>query len=291
MNIQAECKVCLLNQTLRVIKNLNIDENISRKIVNEISLRVANLSYDKSPPFHAIEIYEAISNILQTNDIYTDEKTKAIKKAQSLVPFLQELIKNSNNKLLTSIKIAVAGNVIDLATMESFDLDKEIKTIFDTNFAIDDFENLAKDLKNAKEITILADNAGENIFDKIFIETLISLYPNLKINYATRTKPIINDITYDEAKESGVDNICNLVDSGVPSAGFIYELASQNFREIFDESDFIIAKGMGNFETMIDTQEKKTYFLFKVKCNVVSKLIDKKIGSIICLLNKNYKEF
>lgn len=289
MNIQAECKVCLLNQALTVLKKLHIDEKISREVVDEISKKISTLSYDKSPPEHAIEIYGTISKLLTKDDLYKKEKLKAIAKAENFVTYLKELIEESDNKLLTALKASVAGNVLDLATQNSFDLDKEIQTVFDTNFAIDDFNSLENDLKNAKEIVILADNAGENIFDKIFIETLVELYPNLKINYATRGRPIINDITYEEAKESGVDKVCNLVDSGVASAGFIYELANENFKEIFDRSDFVIAKGMGNFETMVDTQNKKTYFLFKVKCNVVSKLLNQKVGSIICLLNKNYK--
>ena len=290
MNIQAECKVCLLQQTLNVLKNLNIDEATSRKVIDELSEKIYKLNYDKSPPEHAIDVYGAISKLLNRDDLYKKQKESAIKQAESFVPLLKDKIKNSENKLLTAIKISVAGNVLDLATQKSFNLSSELENIFKTNFAIDNFKNLKEDLESAKEIVILADNAGENIFDKILIETLIELYPNLKIHYATRGQPIINDITYDEAKLSGVGEICNLVSSGVASAGFIYELASDEFREIYNRADFVIAKGMGNFETMIDVVDKKSYFLFKVKCNVVSKLIDRKIGDIICLSNKIYKD-
>ncbi len=290
MNIQAECKVCLLQQTLNVLKNLKIDEETSRKVINELTEKIYKLNYDKSPPEHAIDIYGTISKLLNRNDLYKEQKADAILQAENFVPLLKEKIRKSNNKLLTAIKISVAGNVLDLATQKSFDLSNELENIFNTDFTIDNFQNLKDDLESAKEIVILADNAGENIFDKILIETLIKLYPNLKINYATRGKPIINDITYEEAKLSGVGEICNLVDSGVASAGFIYELANKNFRKIYERADFVIAKGMGNFETMINLVDKKSYFLFKVKCNVVSKLIDKKIGDIICLSNKVYKE-
>ena len=290
MNIQAECKVCLLQQTLNVLKNLDIDEETSRKVINELTEKIYKLKYDKSPPEHAIEIYGAISSLLNRDDLYKVQKANAIAQAESFVPLLKEKIKKSNNKLLTAIKISVAGNVLDLATQKSFDLNAELENIFKTDFTINNFKELKDDLDNAREIVILADNAGENIFDKILIETLNELYPNLKINYATRGQPIINDITYEEAKLSGVGEICNLVSSGVASAGFIYELASKEFREIYDRADFVIAKGMGNFETMIDVVSKKSYFLFKVKCNVVSKLIDREIGDIICLSNKIYKE-
>lgn len=285
MNLKAECKVCLMNQTLKVLNTINTDEKKSKEVIDEISSIVSNIEYNLTPPEVAIKTYSKISELTGIYDLYRDEKLNAIEKAKGFVPFLEKLIENSDDKLFSAIKIAVAGNVLDLATPTNFELDSEIENIFDLNFAIDDSEKLRDDLEIAKEIVILADNAGENIFDNIFIETLNSLYPNLKIYYAPRSKPMINDITYEELKDTEIEDIATLVDTGVTAAGFLYNLASEEFKEIYNRADLIISKGMGNFETLNEVESKKIYFLFKVKCNVVSNTINQKIGTIICKSN------
>lgn len=285
MNLKAECKVCLINQALKVLETIDASELIKEEVIDSISNIISNSNYNQTPPSLAINVYSKISEITQIEDLYKSEKLKAIESAKSFEPFLRDLIYKSDDKLKYAIKSSVAGNVLDLATPIEFDLSNEIEKIFEREFAIDDLEKLRLDLENSREILILADNAGENIFDKIFIETLNILYPNLIIYYAPRSKPIINDITYEELKGSEIEEVANLIDSTVTAPGFIYELADTKFQELYNRVDFVISKGMGNFETLNEVIDKKIYFLFKVKCNVVSKKIAREVGSIICKSN------
>jgi hypothetical protein len=287
MNIKPDCKVCILNQTYRVLETINVDNLVSQSIIDEVLKILSLQDYNITPPEVADKTYSKISQISKIKDLYKEEKAKATIKAKSFEATLRESINISKNKLLTALKVAVAGNVLDLATPNSFDLSSEIEKIFDRDFAIDDSPLLDKRLQSAKEILILGDNAGEHIFDKIFIETLSRLYPKLSINYATRGIPIINDITFEEAKVDGLDGVCNLIDSGVNTPAFIYERANIKTQDIYDRSDFIISKGMGNFETLNLISDKDIFFIFKVKCQVVSNQIGKPIGEIICKLNKN----
>ncbi|MBD3797353.1 MAG: DUF89 family protein, partial [Campylobacterales bacterium] len=181
-------------------------------------------------------------------------------------------------------KIAVAGNVIDLAAEVEFDLHEELENIFHIDFAHNDFKTFAFELENAKSVLMIADNVGEHIFDKLFIETLRELHPEKSFFYMVRGNPIINDVTIKEAKEAGFDTLCNLVDSGVNTPGFTYERATKEARELFDSVDLIISKGMGNYECMSPSHRSNICFLLKVKCNVVANSLGKNIGDIICKL-------
>ena len=52
---------------------------------------------------------------------------------------------------------------------------------------------------------------------------------------------------------------------GVPLA-----LVSREFRERFEATDLVIAKGAANFETL-EKQEGTKYFCLRVKCDVVAR--------------------
>ena len=281
MNITNECVNCIVGQIDKATKLLKLEENKANHINEEVLKRSKNFDFNKTPPFVAKDVYEFLASQISSNDPLKHLKEDSIKKAKEFVPFLQEKINKSEDKLFASLKAAVAGNVIDFATTLEFSLEEEIENIYQTNFSINDYENFKEKLENTEELIVLADNAGENIFDTIMIKTIKSLYPNLKIYYAPRGKAIINDISIKEAKESGIDKYCEIISSGVDTPGFEKSQASKEFLELFESSKLILSKGMGNFECLESYKDKRVFFLFKVKCSVVSSKVNEDIGSII----------
>ncbi|NQY20345.1 MAG: DUF89 family protein [Campylobacteraceae bacterium] len=281
MNITNDCIECIKDQINKACNTLGLNENLKKEINLEVLKKSKTFDLKKSPPFVAKEVYELLAEKTQLIDPLEKIKQESIKEALIFVPFVEDKISESSDKLFTAIKAAVAGNVIDFASKEQFTLENEIKKIFDKDFAINDFKLFLKILENNNELLILSDNAGENVFDKILIKTLKSLYPKLSITYATRGKAIINDITVKEALQIGIDKYAKVVSSGVPTPGLELDLASDEFKSLYHQSPLILAKGMGNFECLEDTKDKRIFFLFKVKCNVVSKHIKEDVGEII----------
>ncbi len=281
MNLKSDCLSCLLNQALRVAKNLNLDEKTSQKMMQIASASIANYT-EVSPPVAASDLYPKLGAVIRNNDVYKELKTLSTKEAMKLLPKVQKEVKNVSD----AIKSAVAGNVIDFATPNHFDLTAEFEKVFDTDFAIDDESLFFERLEEAKSFMIIGDNVGEHLFDKLLLETLLTEYPNLKLYYAVRGKPIINDVTLVEAKEIGIDEICNLVDSGVDTPGLAYDHASEKFMKLYNSIDLIIAKGMGNYECLEGVKDTRIFHLFKVKCNVVSTDVGAELGSLIFMKNR-----
>ena len=284
MNIDLECVTCIVNQSARVAYSINASDELSAKMTLHVENLSKEFSFTNNPPEIAAYVYEDLSRIANKVDLYDEVKTASTKKALSFKPLLQEKLKNSDNKLLTATKIAVAGNVIDLAAAVEFDLEEELEKIFHTDFAHDDVDDLRDKLSTCRDVLLLGDNVGEHIFDYMFIETLQKLYPNIKFSYMVRGTPIINDVTMLEAKEAGFDKLCNLVDSGVNTPGFTYYRANEYSKELFDKVDLVISKGMGNYECLSPSHRKDICFLLKIKCNVVAKSLGKEVGDIICKL-------
>lgn len=282
MIIDEACVDCIVNQSYRVCDAINASQELREQITSSVKEMSKEFSYAKNPPEIAADVYEKMSLMANKADLYEELKALSTKKALSFVPLLEEKLLNSSDKLLTATKIAVAGNVIDLAAVVEFDLEEELSKIFETDFAYDDFEPLRKKLQDAKSVLVIGDNVGEHIFDYIFIKTLKELYSDATYSYMVRGNPIINDVTIKEAKEAGFDKLCSLVDSGVNTPGFSYNRANTYSRELFDSADLVITKGMGNYECLSDTHKTNLCFLLKVKCEVVASSLGKNVGDIIC---------
>lgn len=282
MHIQEECVGCIINQSKRVAHAINASASLSASLTAKVEEMSKNFSFKLSPPEVAADVYEEMARMASKVDLYDEVKHLSTQKALSFVPLLKEKLATCQDKLLTATKIAVAGNVIDLAAQVEFDLEEELEKIFHTDFAHNDFALLAQKLSHAKSILIIADNAGEHIFDYLFVATLKELYPHAKLSYMVRGKAIINDVTYEEAKEAGFDTLCNLVNSGVNTPGFAYGRAALHAKELFDTADLVITKGMGNYECLSPTHRTDLCFLLKVKCEVVARSLGKNVGDIIC---------
>lgn len=285
MLIDEACISCIINQSHKVSNAIGANERLQNRLTSSVEALSQEFSYSHTPPEIAAYVYKKMAEIANKEDLYDEVKALSTKKALSFVPFLKEKLSKSENPLLTATKIAVAGNVIDLAAAIEFDLHEELEQIFEREFAYNDFDAMVYKLEKAQKVVILGDNVGEHIFDYIFIEILKSLYPQKSYSYFVRGCAIINDVTMREAKEAGFDKLCTLVDSGVDTPGFAYTRATREAQEIFDSADLVISKGMGNYESLTPSHKKDICFLLKVKCGVVASSLGKEIGDIICKIN------
>ncbi len=281
MNITNDCVECIVGQIKRATNQLSCDEQLSNKIIEEVTKRSKDFSFEHTPPWVAKDVYEYLAKETNMLDPLEGIKQASIEAALEFVPYINDKLSKSKDKLFTAIKASVAGNVIDFGAKEQFDLKNEIENVFDTNFAIDDYKMFKAKLQNVKEVMILADNSGENVFDKILLEIIQELYPNIKLYYVTRGKPIINDITTKEAYQIGIDEVAEIIDSGVDTPGLELSRAKKDFVKLYKKVPLIISKGMGNFECLEKLNDNRIFFLFKVKCNVVEDTINKPLGSII----------
>jgi hypothetical protein len=83
--------------------------------------------------------------------------------------------------------------------------------------------------------------------------------------------PTLNDATLREAKAVGIDRIATVIENGIdgPLPGTILSRCSDEVNELVRQSDLIISKGGGNFDTLDEERkhlDKKISFLMLSKC-------------------------
>lgn len=285
MTIQQECIGCIIAQSERVCDAIHADATLRKSIVGYVETALQDADFTLSPPVIAAPLYEEMAKLANTTDLYEQQKRHASEQAETYIPFLKETIQHSDDPFIATLKTAVVGNVIDLAAEVSFDLHDAIASVFTTPFELDNTEELRKALGNAKNLLYIGDNAGEHIFDRLTILSLQKLFPEVVFTYMVRGNPIINDVTLKEAFEAGIEEVCQVISSGVPTPGFVYALASSDAQAMFDTADLILAKGMGNYECMTPQRRINVCFLLKVKCSVVARSLNREIGDIVCCLS------
>jgi len=271
VNIKPDCLSCLFDQSLKVTKLLELDDATSKKVFDKTAQVLIDHDMSHTPPQIAKVIYQAISDITGEKDPVALAKERATLEALKIDTSFIKSIPDA-------LKIAVIGNVIDFGSQEQFALNEMIQSHFHQTFAVDDTAPFIEELHNAKEMVIIGDNVGEHIFDKLLIETIKKNY-DIQVHYFVRGKPIINDVTLKEAQI--LSSCASIVDTGVETPGYDLEEANHDSKEIFDRADIVIAKGMGNFESLYLSTKRPVYFLFVVKCSVVAQAIGKDVKELI----------
>jgi len=259
-----DCLPCMMDQALRAGRIATDDERIIKKLLDSVGAMMKDIPLENTPPETGEIIYRKVREITGVTDPYKEVKKTNIEEALSLYPELKKIVEGSDNSLLTAIRIAIAGNVIDLGVNKKFNLVEDVRKILKQDFAILDFEKFEKQLKIADSVLYLGDNAGESVFDKILIEEL-----NKPVTYVVREIPVINDVTEEDAIASGINEVAEIISSGTTAPAVILSICNNEFIERFNNSKMIISKGQGNYEGLSDVNQP-VFFLLKAKCFVIA---------------------
>ena len=182
--------------------------------------------------------------------------------------------------------MAVAGNIIDYGVSDHHDLEETMARVLDSPFAINHVGRLRRRLAEARTVLYLGDNAGEIVFDKLFIETF--RHPN--IWYAVRGTPVINDATRVDADQVKMEEVAQVIDNGYDAPSTLPENCSPAFQQLYNEADLVISKGQGNLEGLMDETRDDIFFLLMVKCDVIADRLGVAKGSFVCADNKLKRE-
>lgn len=269
MKVHLDCYPCFIRQVIIALRLGTRDEALQEDILRAVLKDIPFLDVTKTPAHTTTFIHRKIRQMLNA-DPFKDIKSEYNGIALKLYPLLKKFINESKDPLLTAARLAIAGNVIDFGIFTSVDIDGTIRRALNNPITVDDYPLFKSALSRTDPILYLLDNAGEVVFDRLLIETLISA--GRKVTAVVKGSPVINDCTIQDAEEAGITDICEVIDNGSDAVGTIIELTSPSFRERLKKADLIISKGQGNFETLL-FEDKRIFHLFQSKCDVVSKVL------------------
>ena len=287
MKIYLDCIPCFLRQALDSARLVTDDESIHEQILYDVLQLSKNLNFHQTPPAIGQQIHRRIRELTGNSDPYRDLKKCHNRFAMELYDLLEPTVHSTEDPLETAVRLAIAGNIIDLGVktlVSDSDIQKTINDSLTASFDRAMVEQLRLDAEDARNILYLADNAGEIVFNRLLIEQL----PTEKVTAVVRGKPVINDAIMEDAEFVGLTDVVKVIDNGSDAPGTILETCSQNFRDRFEAADLVIAKGQGNYETLSDL-DKNIFFILKAKCPVIARDIGCEIGDMILCHNSSVK--
>lgn len=270
-----DCYPCFLDQALRAGRMVTDDEKQIKELLDSVGCMLKDIPMDHTPPETGELIYRKIRELTGVTDPFRSIKKAGIKEALEMYPALKNMVDEADDRLLAAIRLSIAGNVIDLAVGRKFILTDEIRDIMNQDFAVFHYNAFEEHLNSTASVLLIGDNAGESVFDRILIEEL-----GKPVTYAVRDIPVINDVTIEDALDSGIGEVARIISSGSAAPGTILESCSENFLEIFEHTDLIISKGQGNYESLSEVN-RPVFFLLKAKCRVIAGDLGVRVDDII----------
>jgi hypothetical protein len=270
----------------RAFKLLKPD--ISRETILDTQKKLMEylMSFDlekKASPIIGKVVYNLVAEALGVNDPYASIKKQYNQLALQFYDEAKKIVTSAEDPLFEAIIVAALGNTIDLGTHHKIDFINDIKNFTPDNLAINDYETFKQSLQDTNHLLILLDNAGEIVFDKLLVETLIKTFPELKITCSVRSAPIINDATMEDARFVGLTDMVKVIEASA-TPGIHIPTTTDEFKKYFFLKDgVILSKGQGNFESLhgMEIPEKEVYYLLKAKCSLMERLFSVKQGNII----------
>jgi len=278
MKAKPDCIVCVFRQALDSVKHATKSKKKHLMVMRKTARWIANASLNRTPANLSRKLYQIVYHVTAVKDPYRKIKETSNKVAMQILPTMEKKVQKSKDPLKSALKLAAGGNIIDMGVGVKFNITKDIPTIFNYKFAIDDTERLRKELKPGKKILYLGDNAGEIVFDIPLIKEFIR--KGVKVVFAVKSGPIINDATIADARVAGLTKITTVIETGSNDIGIGWDKVSKQFLNEVKTADIIISKGHGNYETC-DERPENFYFLLKCKCHIVAESLHINVGDIV----------
>ncbi len=275
-----DCLPCFVAQAVSALQRCGADDETFQKAMRAVFGELAAVDFTAPPPATVRRLYGAIRRIAGAADPYAAEKRHSNRLALDLAAELAGRLEDEADGFLARLKLAMAANSIDYGRygrLEEKDVLASMQAALTAPVDADSVLALRRAVDEAQSILYLCDNAGEIVFDRMFIETL----PRTKITAVVRGRPVINDATMEDARQAGLFALVEVIDNGSDAPGTLLETCSAAFRDRFAAADLIIAKGQGNFETLSEVAGKRIFFLLKVKCPLIARDIGRETGCLV----------
>jgi len=253
-----------------------VDSAPQYTILRSVLQVIQDADIQDSPSATCAETNRVIMGMSGIEDLYLSVKQANTAEALALYPRLKALVADAADPLGMALRISAAGNIIDAVHMDDYDLWQEVEHAIVQSLQGNGLSPFREALQKANHLLILADNAGETVFDRVLIETLA-----IPVVYAVKDGPILNDVTQADALAAKIDQVAEIVTNGSATPGTILPMCSPDFLEIFQRADLILAKGQANYETLEDLGSSKVYFLLRIKCPLVGRHIGFQPGNVV----------
>ncbi|MFQ5655043.1 MAG: DUF89 domain-containing protein [Planctomycetota bacterium] len=293
MKIVPSCFPCVLRRILSTAGRITDDDWLHQKLLGKAMTELAALDRDTTPAEMVHSMQTLLSKTLGAADPYQKEREDWFQELEGLEERIGARVDAADDPLECALLLAARANVFDDECLSQRAVREELKRLGlregapepCEGFAFSDLDLFLKDIEDHRTLLFFHDSGPEVPFDRVLIERILAASGSLEVTCVVRSHPVLLDAVREDLERVGIPEIPGVVrtvDPGISALGVPLNECSREFREVFDRSEVILAKGQAHLETLVDCG-RPAYFLLRVKCAVVEKAQGAQIGDLLFL--------
>lgn len=265
--VDSYCIQCYLRRNADLVRPLGSEEETTA-FLKKIMQMYIDAPADVPSPWFGPKVADLLHEMYGLEiDRFRQEKLDSNRFVLERMEEIRRRVNQAENPILAGMQFAILGNYLDFSALQGNVSYEKLNEMLSGAKEIDvtgpSFDAFVADLERGKKLLYLTDNAGEIGFDRVFAEAIRQAYPNLEITFCVRGFVTQNDATREDAAAVGLP--FPVIDNGNRVAGTQMDLLSSQAKQALEQADVVLAKGMGNAETLLGCGYN-VYYAFLVKC-------------------------
>ena len=267
IGMNTDCILCHLRKNVDTARGLGTQEQLDAftKGLLELYLQVPENTSTVWVGPGTEKLYRRIYGAAE--DRFAEEKAFSNRFVMERLDQIRASVEAAEDPVYAGLQHAILGNYIDFSALQgqvSFEkLEQMLVQAEKMDLNRQVYEKLCHDLEQGGKLLYITDNAGEIGFDRICAEQIAKRYPQMQITFCVRGDYALNDATREDAAAVGIP--FPVIDNGNAAPGTLLPLLGEEAKQAMEAADVIIAKGMANTETLLDSGYN-IYYAFLVKC-------------------------
>ncbi|MEM2111651.1 MAG: ARMT1-like domain-containing protein [Candidatus Bathyarchaeia archaeon] len=278
MKVGPECALCLFQRGYMEIAEATKDPEVRMEACRRLYHILAENFHSSAVPSILGTMRERmIKKVTGNPDPFAERKLLSNTEAMKILPFAEKLVSTeltAESRFRKACLCAIVGNILEFDIPgHSFEFDELNSFIHkaENDLVIDDISEAFRIAQRSSLILYLTDNAGEIVFDTLFVKELKNTGGCVVV--AVKDEPAHNDATMKDALFVGMDKVADsVITIGTDTMGLILNECSEEFLNIYNSADLVVAKGMGYAETLTELNLKTPHLLLlRTKCMNVAR--------------------
>jgi len=275
LKVGVDCALCLYRRGYMEILEATKDPEVRLKACRALFHMLAeNLKPSAVPAVIGTRRERLIKQVTGNPDPWAEKKRMSNLEALKLLPFAEKMIQEESKpaaRFRKACLVAIVGNIMEFNIPGHRFEFEDINGLMheaERDLVIDDISEAFNKAQRASLILFLTDNTGEIVFDTLLVKELRNAATEGQVVVAVKGKPAYNDATMEDALLVGMDKVTDsLISIGTDSMGLIPSECSQEFLDVYNSADLVVAKGMGYAETLTEFDLKAPHLLLlRTKC-------------------------
>ena len=270
-HLSPDCIVCAFNKYIDKYPD-NVSQAEKVDYMQKVMTMMAEADLSTAIPVIIRDIDQLRIEMFGFTDDYTEIKKHFNQMLLDQADNFRERIRQADDPLMLALQLSLVGNYIDFGVVDYIDedfLNQLLKEAEGKTLDQGTYLKLKEDLARGGRLVFCTDNCGEIVMDRLLIEVIKDMYPDISVSVLVRGMDTLNDATMDDARQVGltqIDQVDQVVGNGNNIMGTWFPEISPEAADLLKSADVIMAKGQANFETM-RRSGLNIYYLFLCKCD------------------------